>query len=327
MMTSRERVLTALKGKEADRVPFCEQSIAQNVVMSIAGRDKELTQKEISKLLKRDNVAFDLTPPIFARKEISDDGQSYYTEGLIKTRDDLKLMKFPDPKDKELIVRAKEFVKGKEDYAAAASVRLGAAGMLNSMGVDNFCMALADDPSLVSEILEKYAEWTMSLMEWVNEIGFDLVWSFDDIAFRTAPLFSPEVFREIFLPVLRKASSTIKLPWIYHSDGNLMPILDDLLTLGMSGLHPVEPEAMDIEKLKLDYGRRICLLGNINVHHLATRSPEEIDEEVKERISCIALGGGYIVSSSNSIPSYAKPENFLAMAKAIQKYGKYPIHL
>ncbi|MDD5596809.1 MAG: hypothetical protein PHV82_02625 [Victivallaceae bacterium] len=88
MMSSRERVLTALNGGEPDRTPFCEQNIAQNVLMSITGSDKELSQKDISKLLKRDNIAFDLTPPFFAKKEISDDGQSYFTEGLIKKRDD-----------------------------------------------------------------------------------------------------------------------------------------------------------------------------------------------------------------------------------------------
>ena len=324
-MTSRERVLTTLKGEKSDRVPFCEQSIAQNVVMAIAGQSDELSEKEISRLLNRDNIAFDLTPPIFARREVSQEGQEYFTEGLIQKRDDLKLMKFPDPKGKELIKSAREFAKDKEDFAAAASIRLGISPVLNSMGIEGFSFALVEDRELVEEVLQRYTNWTIAVLEWANEIGFDLFWSFDDIAFRTGPFVSPAMFRELFIPRVKKVAEKITLPWIYHSDGNILPILDDLLTLGMSGLHPIEPEAMDIEKLKRDYGNKICLIGNISVDNLSRKNPEDIEKEVKHKIEVLSPGGGYIVSSSNSIPSYAKPENLKAMAKAIQEFGRYPI--
>ena len=105
-----------------------------------------------------------------------------------------------------------------------------------------------------------------------------------------------------------------------------MPILDDLLTLGMNGLHPVQPAAMSLKEVKEKYGQRVCILGNIDLDYTLTLgTPEEVDREVKERIGTAGPGGGYIVTSANSLTDYCKTENVWAMAKAIKKYGKYPL--
>jgi uroporphyrinogen decarboxylase len=104
-----------------------------------------------------------------------------------------------------------------------------------------------------------------------------------------------------------------------------MPVLDDLLTLGMSGIHPIEPGPMDLRAVKEKYGQRVCIIGNVSVDRLSSGTPEEIDGIVRECIRAAGPGGGYMVSSSNSIPSYARPENVRAMADAIRKYGQYPL--
>ena len=67
-MNHRERVLAALRCEEPDRVPFCEMNIAPNVLRAISGRDEELSEREVSLLLGRDNVRFDATPPFLATK-------------------------------------------------------------------------------------------------------------------------------------------------------------------------------------------------------------------------------------------------------------------
>jgi len=117
----------------------------------------------------------------------------------------------------------------------------------------------------------------------------------------------------------------VTLPWIFHSDGNLFPILDDLLSLGMSGLHPIEPEAMDLAEVKRRYGSRVCPVGHISVDRLSRGTPEEIDGLVKHAIQVAGPGGGYIAGSSNSIASYCRAENVRAMADAIKRYGRYPL--
>jgi uroporphyrinogen-III decarboxylase len=97
-----------------------------------------------------------------------------------------------------------------------------------------------------------------------------------------------------------------------------MPILYDLLSLGMNGLHPIEPETMSLKELKNSIHERICLIGNVSVDVLGHGSSAEIEAEVRR---CMEEGGrrGYMITSSNSIPYYASPENVLAMAAAIRQ--------
>ena len=71
------------------------------------------------------------------------------------------------------------------------------------------------------------------------------------------------------------------------------------------------------------YGNQVALTGNVSVDALSVATPQEIDEIVRNCIEVAGPGGGYMVSSSNSVPSYASPDNVVAMAQAIQKYGKY----
>ena len=111
------------------------------------------------------------------------------------------------------------------------------------------------------------------------------------------------------------------MSWIYHSDGNLLPILNDMLPLGMNGLHPLEPGAMDIDLLKKKYGQKICLVGNVDIEYTLTKAlPQEIEALVKKRIEQLAPSGAYIISDSNSVPYYCKAENVIAVSKAVQKY-------
>ena len=116
------------------------------------------------------------------------------------------------------------------------------------------------------------------------------------------------------------------MPFVLHSDGDIRPIMQDLLDCGFNAIHPIEPKAMDIKELKRDYGDKLCLIGNIDLAYTLTRgTPAEVEEEVKQRIRDIAPGGGYCVSSSNSIPGYVPVENYRAMIDAVRKYGTYPI--
>ena len=83
---------------------------------------------------------------------------------------------------------------------------------------------------------------------------------------------------------------------------------------------------MDIRLVKKEYGSRVCLIGNVDVDLLSTGTPDEIEKVVRELICDLAPGGGYILSSGNSIPSYAQVENVIAMGQALKEYGRYPIY-
>jgi uroporphyrinogen decarboxylase len=111
---------------------------------------------------------------------------------------------------------------------------------------------------------------------------------------------------------------------VKHSDGNLWPILDDFIEVGFDGIHPIQPQSMDIAEVKKHLSGKACILGNIDCRYLLPYgSTQEVESAVKETIEKVAAGGGYIISSSNSIHPGCKPENYITMVEAAHKYGLY----
>jgi uroporphyrinogen decarboxylase len=338
-MTSRERVLAALARQQPDRVPYCEFAIDRALARRLMGwpadepsaidlEGKSFTVTEMKALatyLHMDNITTSLRAPVYTQRIAGQDGRLFYGDGLIQTEADLDKLKLPDPHDDALYARAEEFVKNKGDFACCLSTRIGIFPALLSMGMEAFSIALAENRRFLETVLDLYFGWAEVVVERVCRMGFDVLVSTDDHAFKSGPFLSPAVWRELIIPRYQRVARQITIPWVMHSDGNLMPIVDDLIALGISGLHPHEKGAMDIRHMKRAYGKRICLLGNVDLNLLGIGSTEEVDAEVRELIRDIGPGGGYIVTSGNSLPSYCKPENVLAMTQAVQQYGVYPL--
>ena len=163
------------------------------------------------------------------------------------------------------------------------------------------------------------------------ESGADVIIGCADYCTNTGPFLSPEDFEDLVFPYLRRLVNAVHRSgafFIKHTDGNLWPIIDNLVNTGIDALHSIDPVAgMDIGKLKKMYGDRICLCGNVDIGLLHLGSPNEVIREVKKCINAAAHGGGYILSTSNVIQKNHKRENILAMIKTAKKYGKYPLKL
>ena len=340
-MSSRERVAAALRGEEPDRVPWCDWvdrkllqqlmsslRMSQNEVWSLESQPYTVEEsKAISSFLQLDNITYILKAPVYSHKGIGKDGRQFYGDGMIATEADLPLLELPDPYDDALYAGAEEFVSQREGFSAWLVTRIGIMPTMLSMGTEPFALALYDNRPFVEEVLDRYCEWVYVVAERVCQLGFDVFMSTDDMAFKTNTFFSPQVFREMVLPRYQRVREKITIPWIIHSDGNMLPFMDDLLSLGIAGFHPNEKGAMDIRGMKRDHGDRLCLLGNVDLNILGAGTPQDVDEEVRQLIRDVGAGGGYIISSGNSLADYLLPENVLAMRDAIQKYGDYPINL
>jgi len=119
-------------------------------------------------------------------------------------------------------------------------------------------------------------------------------------------------------------------PFIKHLDGNTEIILPQLIDeVGIDAYHSIEPTAgMDIVKLKQQYGERISLWGNIDCGEvLVNGTPDQIRENVKEIISAVAPGGGFVLASSGAITDAIPMEYLQAMFTAARDYGTYPIRV
>ena len=191
-------------------------------------------------------------------------------------------------------------------------------------------MAVALEPELVGAIVAMSVEVNLELAKEVAARGADFVWTGDDYACNTGPLMSPAHFREIFHPGLCRVMGGFKelgLPVIKHTDGNLWPIMDMIIDSGIDCLDPIDPQAgMDLAEVKAKYGRVVALKGNVDCAQTMTfGSPEDVASETRSCLRAGAPGGGFILSSSNSIHSAVKPGNYLAMLQTLREYGRYPI--
>jgi len=199
------------------------------------------------------------------------------------------------------------------------------------MGYEDFNVNLKLNPGLVSRVIENVAAIQLSDIRQLAEIpNLAVVWAVDDLAFHTGPMISPNDLRKYFFPWYEEFGKICRdnnLYFFFHSDGVLWDLMEDLIALGVDALHPIDPTCMDIEEVKEKIGDRVCIIGNISNEILAIGTPDEVTELTKKRLKVLAPGGGYCLGSGNSIPDWAKIENYRAMLEAGIKYGYYPIDI
>ncbi len=351
-MRSRERLLTSLACQEPDRVPFLESVVEESVAVQLLGKE-EADPVSPEHWLKSDTLRIGLRPPSGAsyyaielvnnlsldaigisfylpnfsiKREV--DGRSMVIGGAIDSRADADKITLPDPDAPQLYEPLRKFVSTYESTGLARFCRipLGADPVILGLGFERFALALYDDCALIEQLFDLYSTWYARAMQHICALGFDFIWSGEDIAHKSGPYLSPKMFRNIFMPYYRRVAEQITKPWIFHSDGDLTLILDDLVSLGINGLHPIEPGPMDLGMLKKRYAGRLCLCGHISLDRLSRGTPQEIEQLVSQAIAIAGPGGGYIAGSSNSITEYCQPENVRAMQHAIHRYGRYPLH-
>ena len=142
-------------------------------------------------------------------------------------------------------------------------------------------------------------------------------------------MIDPKYIRRFLFPHMEEMCSAAHdagIPFIYHGCGNVGPFIDDLVAMGVDALHPIEPKALDIYELKRKLDGKMALIGNIDVGEMLTLGNKElIEEDVRRHIERLAPGGGYVISSSNSITHYVPIDNYRHMPDCIRRYGVYPV--
>ena len=321
-MLPRERFLAALRGDPVDHVPYFEYSVHPDICQALLGEPLKRPQKRVyNRAFGMCDVEFWRKPPVFTEDVGRMGGRAYQGHGAIRSRDDLPKLQLPEPAPAEVVEAAHRFCEEKEEFAAGLVVSIGMDPLLMSMGYEPFSYALVDDPELPLEILKRYCAWTAELVGKLRGADFDFLLAGDDMAHKTAPFFSPRWFHDRAKPIIRELTDTFPWPLVQHCDGNVEPLFEDLMDLGVVALHPIEPEAMDIFDLKRKYGDRLTLIGNIDINNLALGTPQSVREEVRDKLARLAPGGRYVIASSTCIPEYADPENFRAMVETIREYA------
>ena len=112
--------------------------------------------------------------------------------------------------------------------------------------------------------------------------------------------------------------------FVYHSDGDVTEIISELVEVGIDVLNPLQPECMDLGKIKDNFGKQIAFWGGVSVQKtIPFGSPRDVELEVKERIELLGKDGGYLISPSHFIEQEVSLRNVEAFIDAVDKYGSY----
>ncbi len=196
-------------------------------------------------------------------------------------------------------------------------------------GFEQFMIDLVENPPLVHYLLEQLTAIHLPVVLALTRAGIDILGLDDDIAEMTRMLISPDTWRFFFKPCLRTIIDVCRaanpdLHIFWHSDGNIEPIIPDLIEIGVDILNPVQPDAMDPARLKQQYGHRLAFWGTVGTpQQWAWASPGAIREEVCERIQTVGAGGGLIISPAYDLEPEVKWENVTAFFKAVEEFGAY----
>ena len=359
-MEPRERMLAALELKQPDRVPVWELAFNEESIINIARNFtsdvpelKQVSDMTIEEKIQLFNALCTLVEeldldgitlvPLGQREKVgeglirdelgvvsrvSEHGSPFPVDGPVKNASDVKSLKLDPPGD--AVFMGLQFALQKfEGRRAMAFHTPGPFKLSWSLrgAMEHLLLDYLLQPELAHELARRSTDYYMEFHSRAIDEGVEIIALEGDLAFNTNSLMSPDQYAEFLLPyhteivenVHRKGAKIFK-----HSDGNLWPILDMLLDCGFDGIHPIQPQCMDIGEVKKHMAGRACVMGNIDCMYLLCEgTTEEVEQTVKETIEAAAPGGGYIISSSNSVHPGCKPENYIAMVHAAHKYGVY----
>ncbi|HOX39934.1 MAG TPA: uroporphyrinogen decarboxylase family protein [Candidatus Brocadiia bacterium] len=339
-MNSRDRVMTVLRGEEPDRIPHFEwiiDPVVREAICPGASMEEFTVRMGLDAMLTDPDYRSEKVGEGLFRNEWGvvvkrgEEQHSTVVEPVIRDRGDLSRYRPPDPAAPhrfQSLRRLAERYKGK--YAIGFHVNDVLSIPRNLMGFENLMMAFATDPDLVRDLVEMSVDINIRLAAQAARAGADFLFTGDDYSSGMAPFISPQAFRDHLFPGLKRVVTGFHdagLPVIKHTDGNILPLMEMILEAGFDCLDPIDPlGGLEIGKIKKEYGDRIALKGNVACAGvLVTGSVKDVVRETLEVMRKAAPGGGFILSSSNSIHSSVRPENYLAMWNTARAYGAYPV--
>lgn len=258
----------------------------------------------------------------------------------IKTLEDLKKYKWPDPADPAMLDPIKELCeKYQKDYFIIVdlSSTLIEAAYAHLVGTQNFFLYMHDEPELINGVLDGLTEYYTELGKNAIKLGVDMIRVGDDVGAQQSMMLSPKSWRQYAKPRFARMFDEFKKvnPDIFlkfHSCGDYSAILPDEIELGahLTGLMQPTGGLKDQAAIKNKYGKDIVMAGGFDVQKILPRGQvEDVRKGVFECFKNLGPGGGYIFSPSHYIMADVPIQNIMAMFEAQKDfgvYGKYPLN-
>lgn len=195
-------------------------------------------------------------------------------------------------------------------------------------GQVNLFTLMMDEPEAVRDMFETYTDLLIGLAQKTlgRGVDFDGAWFFGDVGYRNSTLFSPACYDSLLFPAHKRMCDFFKAlgkPVLLHSCGKIQSLIPRFIEAGFAAIQPLEAKCgQDVRVLKELYGDKITLFGNIDIRKLSG-TKEDVEEEVRSKMSVAARGGRYIFHSDHSVPPTVPYENYLYALELSEKYGTY----
>jgi len=193
-----------------------------------------------------------------------------------------------------------------------------------------FVEALAERPDEMKRQADARVDRALEAGKVLMDAGCDGFALCADYCFNSGPFLSPRMFAEFVTPYLARLIDGYRRMGAYtikHTDGQIMPIIDQLVACRPHALHSLDPMAgVDIKVVKELYGDKVCLMGNVDCSLMQTGTEEELRESCRYALKHGMPRGGYVYSSSNCAFKGLPLERYMILLEERKKHGRYPEH-
>lgn len=352
-MTSRERVRRAIAHQTPDRVPIqdapwgatVERWRHEGLPDGIAPEDHfnydvrylgaDLTFRLPVRTLHADEEYVTKTTPWGGVRRDHRDRSTTpeVIECPIQTKDDwlrLKPLLQPDITRVDWVTARANYQRWREEgryiVFSAASGYDQTQQLIRS---EHLLLTMAEDPEFIADIVMTIARMIIAAFEMLTAYGFefDALWTYNDMGYRNASLFSPEMYRAIIQPADRRLWDMAHhhgAQTILHSCGRVSGLIPVLLETGLDCLQPLEVKAgMDPIAIKREYGDRLAIFGGIDTRALEHPDPAVIEREIRTKFEACKPGGGYLYHTDHSVPVDVSFERYCHTMELARRYGAY----
>lgn len=246
--------------------------------------------------------------------------------GIITSWKDFETYPWPDPLSADYYPM--EYLARTLPEGMAIIARVG--GILEQVmwlvGYEPFAVWLYDEQDLIEALFKKVEEIFLPVADSVVQMDSVMaLWMGDDMGYRSATMIAPKHLRKYVFPIQKKIAAIAHRygkPFMLHSCGNLETVMEDLIEdVRIDCKHSFEDVILPVEQFSQRYGRRISVIGGVDVDLLCRGSEEEIRKRTRSILETCAPSRGYILGTGNTVANYIPLHNFLTMIDEGQRFN------
>ena len=309
-MTPKQRMITALERGIPDRVPTFELEfqLSQELV------GKELLREKDLKGLSEGEV----------QQRLRDNAQLLVDIFTLMEHDAICIQYLSKEHTAQTVGYIHELVGDKFLLLAHGD---GTLAIPDGDGMYELSYAMFEAPDELRARCRRMADDAIANDVYLLEHGLDGFILCSDYCFNQGPFMSPEMFSQFVTPYLRDIIAAIRVKGGYaikHTDGNIMPIIDQMVDCNPHALHSIDPMAgVDIRLVKEKYGNRVALCGNVHCAAMQTGTEQDVIDSAEYCLKYAKPGGGYVYCTSN-VPFKGLPlERYQLVLDVWRKYREY----